>query len=74
MKNWKVYKEAPAKILGMHKEDAIRYLADNDCSPWNIGCEDGKHNIVPMVVQILLHIEKGIVVGTSLDGVKYGNY
>jgi len=74
LKNWKVYNEAPAKIVGMPKDEAIRYLSDNDCSPWNISNEDGETKIIPMNVQILLRIEKGIVVGASLDGEIYGNY
>lgn len=67
------YKALPPKLVGLTKTKALGLLARPGCI-FGIAREDGSNNILPAVVQILLNIEKGVVIGTELDGKSYGRW
>jgi hypothetical protein len=72
MKDVQVYRQAPQRILGKTKKEALKYLINNDCLPFGIARENGKNMILPEIVQITLNIDKEMVIGTKLESRIFG--
>jgi hypothetical protein len=69
MTDWDAFRAAPAKVLGMKKEEAEAYLQANDLTPYGVAEEDGVGAILPAVVMIRLFVKGGVVVKADVDGV-----
>lgn len=67
------FKLAPTKLIGMSKVDAFAMLSKNEF-PFSVGKEDGKGFIRPMDVRIILNIESGVVIGSSLYAKSFGKW
>lgn len=73
MIDWQKFNKTPPVLIGMKKKDAISYLNSNNFL-FGIASEDGKTNILPMIVMITLNVENGVVVGTGLDSKRWGKW